>query len=101
MCCINEVGLNSFIKLKKLRIEHIETDQAFDETYATFLRQLKANTTLTLVKLERVFTMDNARLLLLRDALKTSKVKKMVLWLYRGALDATDQLCQFLHCKRL
>ena len=98
---MNEVGLNSFIKLKKLRLEHIDTDETFDETYATFLRQLKINTTLTFVKVERVFTRDNARLLLLRDAIKTSKVKKMVLWLYKGHLDATDQLCQFLHCKRL
>ena len=90
MSCITEVGLNSFIKLKKLRLEHIETDQTFDETYATFLRQLKSNTTLTFVKLERVFTRDNASILLLRDALKTSKVKKMVLWLYKGSIDATD-----------
>ena len=38
---------------------------------------------------------------MLRDALKTSRVKKMVLWLYKGPIDATDSLCQFLHCKRL
>lgn len=90
--CINEVGLNSFIKLKKLRLEHLDTDTAAftDEAYNTFLSQLKVNTTLTFVKLERIFTRDNERLLMLRDSLKTSKVKKMVLWLYKGPIDATD-----------
>lgn len=89
--CINEVGLNSFIKLKKLRLEHLDTETAaFDEVYDTFLGQLKVNTTLTFVKLERIFTRDNERLLMLRDSLKTSKVKKMVLWLYKGPIDATD-----------
>ena len=38
---------------------------------------------------------------MLRDAIRTSKVKKMVLWLFRGRVDATDQLCQFLQCNRL
>jgi len=101
MVAINAAGLNSFIKLKKLRLEHLEAESKYEETYTTFLQQLKSNTTLTLVKLERIFTRDNAKLLLLRDALKTSKVKKMVLWLNRGPVEATDQLCQFLHCKRL
>lgn len=74
MASINEVGLNSFIKLKKLRLEHLEAESAFDETYAQFLRHLKSNTTLTFVKLERIFTRDNTKLLMLRDALKTSRV---------------------------
>ena len=101
MASINEVGLNSFIKLKKLRLEHLEAEAAHEETYSLFLTHLRANTTLTFVKLERVFTRDNSKLLMLRDALKTSKVKKMVLWLSRGTLEATDQICQFLVCKRL
>ena len=101
MVSINQVGLNNFIKLKKLRLEHLETQPAFDEAYLTFLNALKANTTLTFVKLEQIFKQDNERLLMLRDALKTSRVKKLVLWLSKGPLEATDQLCQFMSCKRL
>ena len=92
MVCINEVGLNSFCKLKKLRLEHLDAAPAFDAAYEDFIANLRVNTTLTFVKLERVFTHDNARLLLLRDAIKASRVKKMVLWLYSGPLDATSQL---------
>jgi hypothetical protein len=58
--CVNEVGLNNFLKLKKLRMEHLEADgQQFHEVYEAFLSQLKVNTSLTFVKLERVFTKDN------------------------------------------
>mmetsp|Transcript_25913 Transcript_25913/g.34690 ORF Transcript_25913/g.34690 Transcript_25913/m.34690 type:complete len:173 (-) Transcript_25913:766-1284(-) len=99
---INEVGLNSFIKLKKLRLEHLEAESAYEETYTTFIRHLKANTSITFIKVEHIFTRDQNKLLMLIDALKTSRVKKMVLWLSkRGSSEATDQLCQFLHCKRL
>ena len=58
MVCVNEVGLNSFIKLKKLRLEHLESVPEFDEAFKTFLRALSVNTTLTFVKLERIFTRD-------------------------------------------
>ena len=59
LLCINEVGLNNFIKLKKLRLEHLEaTDNAFDEAYGTFLEQLRVNSTLTFIKLERLFSRD-------------------------------------------
>lgn len=99
---INEVGLNSFIKLKKLRLEHLEAENPYEETYTTFLRHLMTNTSVTFIKVERVFTRDNNKLLMLIDALKTSHVKKMVLWLCKKShLEATDQLCQFLHLKRL
>ena len=88
---INEVGLNSFIKLKKLRLEHIESEPMYEETYMTFLRQLKTNKSVTFIKVERIFTRDNNKLLMLIDALKTSHVKKMVLWLCkRSNLEATD-----------
>ena len=90
MMCINEVGLNSFIKLKKLRLEHLDYHSAYDETFQTFLSQLKVNKTLTFVKLERIFVRDNDKLIMLRDSLKTSGVKKMVLWIYKGPIDATD-----------
>jgi len=60
LMCVVEVGLNSFLKLKKLRIEHLEADsQQFNEVYEAFLSQLKVNTSLTFVKLERVLTKDN------------------------------------------
>ena len=102
MQSVNEVGLNNFVKLKKLRLEHLEAENAqFDEIYQTFLDQLKSNSTLTFVKLERVCPRNNDKLMQLRDSLKTSKVKKMVLWLNKGQLDATDQLCQFIQCHRL
>ncbi len=65
--CINEVGLNSFIKLKKLRLEHLDYHSAYDETFQTFLSQLKVNKTLTFVKLERIFVRDNDKLIILRD----------------------------------
>ena len=56
----------------------------------TFLDQLIVNTTLTFVKLERIFPRDNDKLLMLVDSLKTSRVKKMVLWIQKGPVDATD-----------
>lgn len=99
---INDVGLNSFIKLKKLRLEHLESDPRHEDTYTNFIRHLKTNTSVTFIKVERIFTRDHNKLLMLIDALKTSRVKKMVLWLCRRhSSEATDQLCQFLHCKRL
>jgi len=56
MMCVNEVGLNSFLKLKKLRMEHLEANShQFNEVYEAFISQLKVNTSLTFVKLERVF----------------------------------------------
>ena len=90
MRCVNQAGLNSFLKLKKLRLEHLETESDHKDTYDTFVEQLSKNLTLTFIKLERFFTQDNEMVLKLRDALKTSKVKKMVLWLYKGQIDATD-----------
>lgn len=56
MECINQVGLNNFVKLKKLRLEHLETDPKFDEAYQTFLSSLRQNTSIVFVKLERLFT---------------------------------------------
>ena len=39
MTCVNEVGLNSFTKLKKLRMEHLESQSPADEAaYATFMQ---------------------------------------------------------------
>lgn len=94
MASINEVGLNNFIKLKKLRLEHLETDSAYEDTYKLFLRHLKTNTSLTFIKIECIFTRDNNKVLMLIDAMKTSHIKKMVLWLCKKSnLEATDQLC--------
>mgnify|MGYP001626776563 FL=1 len=90
MQCVNQTGLNCFLKLKKLRLEYLETESGYKDTFDTFVEQLSTNLTLTFIKLERFFTRDNANVLKLRDALKTSKVKKMVLWLYKGQIDATD-----------
>lgn len=57
LTCLNQIGLNSFVKLKKLRIEHLEaTGSNFAATYELFIGQLKINTSLTFIKLERVFT---------------------------------------------
>ena len=89
MNIVNEVGLNSFSKLKKLRLENLE-GTAFSKVYTSFIEQLRSNQTITFLKLENVFVKENEQLLILRDALKTSKVKKMVLWLARNELTPSD-----------
>lgn len=63
LTCINEIGLNGFVKLKKLRMEHLEAIGAnFAATFELFICQLRANTSLQFIKLERVFTQSNQHL---------------------------------------
>ena len=110
MQCLVEIGLNNFLKLKKLRIEHLSgTDN--DEIYNVFLQQLRQNQTLTLIKLEQVYPDDPARFELLVQAISKTRVKKFVCWLARCCktnsqsvttqCTPTDQLCQFVSCENL
>ena len=71
------IGLNSFIRLKKLRVEHLNLDSTEaekkvtsfdlnkDEIYKQFLSQLSENQTISFIKIERVFVDDNPRWLML------------------------------------
>lgn len=71
------ISLNSFIRLKKLRVEHLNLDSTEaekkvtsfdlnkDEIYKQFLSQLSENQTISFIKIERVFLDDNPRWLML------------------------------------
>ena len=66
-----EIGLNHFVRLKKLRVEHLNPEnseqsmtsftQSTDEVYKKFLLQLSENQTISFIKIERVFTNDTPR----------------------------------------
>ena len=110
MQCLVEIGMNAFLKLKKLRIEHLSGIEN-DQTYNVFLQQLSQNQTLRLIKLEQVFTDDSARFAMLVDAISKTRVKKFVCWLARCCKSSsqeaskqctpTDQLCSFVSCTSL
>jgi hypothetical protein len=53
---IVEIGLASFIRLRKLRVEHLnEGDENNEIVYRRFLEQLSENKTISFIKLERIF----------------------------------------------
>lgn len=85
MEAIVDIGLNQFIRLRKLRIEHLEGDRMTSsdlhcQVYRRFLEQLGDNQTITFVKLERVFNNNAPMRQALITAIKHSRVRKCVLW---------------------
>ena len=56
-----DIGLNQFIRLRKLRVEHLTSpDARTSGIFHRFLEQLATNQTILLIKMERVFNEDPA-----------------------------------------
>lgn len=70
MEAIVEIGLSSFIRLRKLRVEHLSiTSTDHEAIFSRFLEQLSENQTISLIKMERVFTTDGHQKQRLHEAI--------------------------------
>ena len=64
MQSLTDIGMNTFSKLKKLRIEHLSGSEN-DKIYNQFLFQLSQDQRLKMVKIESIFPDDPIRFSLL------------------------------------